>query len=101
MRSREVRLAPAAVRDLERARVWLHQPGSGPKARARFLHVRAAIRELASAPCRWAPWPKLAGTRKLSVEDYVVIYRVVPDTGDNGTAGDVEVIRIYGPYQDV
>jgi hypothetical protein len=28
------------------------------------------------------------------------LYRVVPDTGRNDTAGDVLVLRVFGPGQD-
>ncbi len=31
---------------------------------------------------------------------YRVLYEVVPDTGSNQTAGDVRVLRVYGPRQD-
>lgn len=31
---------------------------------------------------------------------YRVIYRVSADTGRNDTAGDVLVLRIFGPRQD-
>jgi len=31
---------------------------------------------------------------------YRVIYAVTPDTGDNATAGDVEVLRVFGPGQE-
>jgi hypothetical protein len=31
---------------------------------------------------------------------YRVIYVVKPDTGDNATAGDVEVLRVFGPRQE-
>jgi hypothetical protein len=29
------------------------------------------------------------------------IYRVSPDTGDSRTAGDIEIIQIPGPGQDI
>lgn len=31
---------------------------------------------------------------------YRVIYVVTPDTGDNATAGNVEVLRVFGPGQN-
>lgn len=37
--------------------------------------------------------------RGFTVEGYRVLYRVNPDTGRDGTAGDVEVHRIFGPEQ--
>jgi hypothetical protein len=32
-------------------------------------------------------------------EGYRVIYRVDPDTGNNDTAGEVLVLRVFGPGQ--
>jgi len=29
----------------------------------------------------------------------MLIYRVVPDTGDDRTAGNVQVVRVFGPGQ--
>ncbi len=37
--------------------------------------------------------------RQMIVERHVVVYRVAPDTGDNRTAGDVLVVRVFGPGQ--
>ena len=34
------------------------------------------------------------------VERHVVVYRVSPDTGEDFTSGDVEVLRVFGPGQD-
>ena len=33
------------------------------------------------------------------IERYVVIYEVYPDTGRNETAGNVLVLRVFGPGQ--
>ena len=38
--------------------------------------------------------------RERAVEGYVIVYEVVPDTGIDRTAGDVHVLRIFGPHQD-
>lgn len=35
----------------------------------------------------------------MSREGHRVIYRVSPDTGSNSTAGDVQVLRVFGPGQ--
>jgi len=35
--------------------------------------------------------------RIISVEGYRIIFTVVPDTGDNRTAGDVTVLAVLGP----
>lgn len=39
------------------------------------------------------------GTRELVVEDHVVVYELRPDTGESTTAGDVYVLRVFGPGQ--
>jgi hypothetical protein len=95
---RSLKLADAAVADLARAQKWLRQPGVGPVAERRLQHIRKAIRELRAAPCRW-PYSEHEGSRERIVEGYKIVYRVVPDTGDNKTAGDVEIRRIFGPWQ--
>jgi hypothetical protein len=35
------------------------------------------------------------------VQGHLVVYRLLPDTGSNQTAGDVEVLRVFEPGQDV
>jgi plasmid stabilization system protein ParE len=100
MSGRSLRYAPRAVRDLEDERAYLESKFAGSAAWQRLTHVRSAINALKIAPCRWPIWPKRAGTRKLSVEGYVIIYRVMPDTGDNHTAGYVTILRVYGPHQN-
>jgi hypothetical protein len=40
------------------------------------------------------------GRREMSCEGHRVVYRVDPDTGSNATAGDVLVLRVFGPGQD-
>jgi hypothetical protein len=35
----------------------------------------------------------------MTCEGHRVIYRVQPDTGLNATAGDVLVLRVFGPGQ--
>jgi hypothetical protein len=35
--------------------------------------------------------------RIISVAGYRIIYAVNPDTGDNQTSGDVEVLAVLGP----
>jgi hypothetical protein len=36
----------------------------------------------------------------LIIQGHVVVYELQPDTGDSKTAGDVYVLRVFGPYQD-
>ncbi len=41
------------------------------------------------------------GVRELPCDGgYRALYRVAHDTGDNATAGDVLVLRVFGPGQD-
>lgn len=40
------------------------------------------------------------GVRERPVAGYRVMYQVTPDTNDNATAGDVAILRIFGPRQD-
>ena len=87
--------ARADVSDIED---WLLQPGAGPTAIRRLERLRAAISGLADLPCAW---PRSPGTsaRQLVCQDYRVVYRLSPDTGDNQTAGDVLILRVFGPGQ--
>jgi len=96
---RSVTISPEAAADLIAARRWLLQPGSGQVARRRTRNIRSSIRALRQAPCLWAigDHPDI---REIPVEGYRVLYSVVPDTSSNDTAGDVEVLRVFGPWQE-
>jgi hypothetical protein len=39
------------------------------------------------------------GRREFTSEGFRIVYRVRPDTGLNETAGDVEVLHVFGPGQ--
>jgi plasmid stabilization system protein ParE len=95
---REVIIADAALEDLVSIRAWLRQPGAGLRAARRLRQIEAALRDLSIAPCRW-PVGEHQEVRERVVERYVILYQVRPDTADNTTAGDVEVIRVFGPGQ--
>jgi len=85
--------------DLDAVRRWLTQPGAGPAARRRLAAVRADIRRLKQSPCRY-PVGQNPGVRELPCAGgYRVLYRVAPDTGRDETAGDVLVLRVFGPGQ--
>jgi plasmid stabilization system protein ParE len=89
-----------AIEDLTAARHWLTQPGSGPRARRTLAAIRADIRRLRQHPCQW-PVGEHPDVRELPCAGgYRVLYEVSPDTGRNDTAGDVLVLRVYGPGQD-
>jgi plasmid stabilization system protein ParE len=97
---RELIYAPEALADLEEATGWLIQPGSGPKAWRRLAALRDSIERLREHPCLW-PISQHASVRELPCEGgYRALYEVFPDTGRNDTAGDVIVLRVFGPGQD-
>jgi plasmid stabilization system protein ParE len=97
---RELIYAPEALADLDAIGSWLTQPGSGPKAWRRLVVIRDGIERLLEHPCLWPPRQHL-GTRELPCQGgYRVVYVIHPDTGLNETAGDVIVMRVYGPGQD-
>jgi len=88
-----------AIEDLKAIRRWLTQPGSGPRARRRLRAIRAAVNRLREHPCLH-PVGQHAGARELPCEGgYRALYEVHPDTGRDETAGDVLVLRVFGPGQ--
>jgi len=92
--------APEAPADLDAAALWLTQPGSGPRAWRTLAAIRTDIRRLRQSPCLW-PVGQHPGVREVSCAGgYRALYRVIPDTGRNATAGDVRVLRVFGPGQD-
>ena len=97
--TRTLTYAPRALRDLEAVRLWFHQAGAGPRSRRRYDNIRAAIDRLIEFPCY--PMGDHPGRREMSCEGHWVIYRVDPDSGSNATAGDVLVLRVFGPGQDL
>ena len=90
---------PPAIEDLANIRKWYSQPGSGVAAKLRVQLIRAGIRALKKDPVVWPRGAK-PGTRELHVEGHTVVYKVEPDTGLRKTAGDVTVLRVFGPGQD-
>jgi plasmid stabilization system protein ParE len=88
-----------ALADLAGIRLWLTQAGSGPAARQRLTSIRTSINRLRKHPCMFAVG-HLPGVRELPCAGgYRALYQVTPDTGRNDTAGNVFVLRIYGPGQ--
>ena len=89
-----------AIEDLQAIRGWLTQPGSGRRARRRLTAIRTAIRQLRQHPCLF-PFGQHPGVRELPCDGgYRALYEVTPDTGHNETAGNVLVLRVFGPGQD-
>lgn len=92
--------APRAREDLVAIRRWLMQPGSGLVARQRLTTIRTAVNRLREHPCLY-PVVDHPGVRELPCAGgYRALYEVVPDTGSNDTAGDVLVLRVFGPGQN-
>ncbi len=97
---RRLTYSDEAIADLSAIRGWLTQPGSGRAARQTLFSIRASIRGLRRHPCLFA-LGEYPGVRELPCKGgYRAFYRLVPDTGRNDTAGDVLVLRVFGPGQD-
>ncbi len=97
---RRIRYTPRSRNDLDAVRLWLTQQGSGRVAKRKLAAIRASIKKLRLHPCLFpvGPYP---GVRELPCDGgYRALYRVFPDTGRNDTAGDVLVLRVFGPGQD-
>ena len=91
---------PEASDDLEEVQRWLTQPGAGPVARRRLVAIRRAINRLRLYPCLY-PVGEHPGVREMPCDGgHRALYRVIPDTGRNATAGDVLILRVFGPGQD-
>jgi len=95
---RTLTIAAADAEDLASIRLWSRQPGSGSRAARRLRQIEAVIRDLRTAPYLW-PFGEHEGVRERSVEGYMIMYQVKPDTGDSSVAGDVEIIRVFRPGQ--
>ena len=95
---RQVIIGSQAALDLEGIRRWQFQPGSGLAARRRVRRILAAIEGLADHPSRHPRGDH--GRREFTVEKHRVVYRVTSDTGRDSSAGDVVVLRVFGPGQD-
>jgi len=96
---RELRYTDKALADLDAITSWLTQPGAGPAARRRLTAVWVAIERLREQPCLH-PVGQHRGLRELPCAGgYRALYRVTPDTGRDETAGDVRVLRVFGPGQ--
>ena len=89
-----------ALADLAHIREWLTQPGAGSAAQRKLTAIRASIRALRDHPCMYAAHEQ-PGVRELPCQGgYRALYRLDPDTGSNETAGDIRVLRVFGPGQN-
>lgn len=91
-------LSEAAVDDIAGIYRWYTQPGAGAAAARRVRAIRSAIRGLIEYPCRFRRGQH-PGSRELITQNHVVVYELHPDTGDDSTAGDVFIVRVFGPGQ--
>ena len=97
---RKLIYARKALADLDAIRRWQTQPGAGQAARRRLMAIRTAIGRLRQHPCVY-PVGEHPGVRELPCTGgYRALYEVHPDTGRDETAGDVQVLRVFGPGQD-
>ena len=97
--SRRLSYTTEALDDLDAMEGWQMQPDSGPAAGRRIKAIRAAIDGLRVHPCR-RPVVNQAGVRELPCPGGCrASDRVLPDTGKNASAGDVQVPRVHGPGQ--
>jgi plasmid stabilization system protein ParE len=93
-----VSLSDQAVLDLAAIYRWQRQPGSGPAAKRRLQAIRDTIRRLGRYPYHYVRGDH-PGTREATCEGHRIIYVVDPDTGRNADAGEVTVLRVFGPGQ--
>ena len=98
--TRKLIVGPFARADLLSHTAWLSQPGAGDKARRQIRAIQTAIEALKVDPALWPRSPDHPDYRERIVGRYVLLYRVDPDTGRREDAGDVYVVRIFGPGQD-
>jgi len=75
-------------------------PAPRPQALQRLEDLVEAIEDLINAPVRFKISPRFPGVRERIVSGCTIYFRVLPDTGDNATAGDVRVLHVKLPGQN-
>jgi len=85
-----LRLTRRAVADLDRAKRWYTQAGSGQVAARRLASIGAAINDLAVSPLI-GRLDTQQGVRRLARQGHVIIYKVSPL--------EIVIVRILGPGQ--
>ncbi|KRA66195.1 hypothetical protein ASD79_02625 [Caulobacter sp. Root655] len=98
---RELVVSPRAEGDIVAAadRFFAYD-GPTPQALRRLQDLVEAIEDLINAPVRFRTSAKFAGVRERIVSGCTIYFRVLPDTADNATAGDVRVLHVKLPGQD-
>ncbi len=97
---RKVRTAAKAVAALDQARLWLLQPGSGSFGLQRWTALQSVPRRLRDHPFAGPVCPENSAYRQIVVHGYIFYYRIMPGAGGSATAGDIEIVDIFGPGQD-
>src|SRR5258706_2820748 len=97
--ARKLIYAPTARDDLEAIRRWLHQPGAGSRAAGPWIAIRRSIQDLRRDPLVW-PVGEHPGIRERPTAGYRVMYAVAAARANRATAGDVTILRVFGPGQD-
>jgi len=98
---RKVLMSSAALRAFEQAKDWLLQPGSGPKGAQKWRAMQQIRRRLRGNPYLGPQDLSQPSHRIIVTAGYRFIYRISADTGDSRTAGDVEIVQILGPGQEI
>jgi plasmid stabilization system protein ParE len=98
--TRKVKTALRAARALRQAQLWLLQPGSGLAAAKRAESLRHVARFLRDQPYAGRAIPHNPSFRQLTIAGYLFIYTISPAKGQEETAGDIEIVDIFGPGPD-
>lgn len=96
---RKLRYTDEAIDDLRAILHWQTQRGSGLAGIRRVKAIQDAVKRIKQHPCLY-PVGDHAGARELPCQGYSVMYELQPDTGRTEDAGDVFVLRVFGPGQD-
>ena len=95
---RRVVTARAAAVGLRAARRWFIQPGSGVVGQKSWQHILAVIQQLRDFPYLGFRSDEHPGCYRLSVEGYLIVYQIDPDTGERATAGTVTILAVFSPH---
>ncbi|CAN7470013.1 type II toxin-antitoxin system RelE/ParE family toxin [Caulobacter sp. LjRoot300] len=98
---RELVVSPRAEADIVAAADrFLAYGGPTPHALRRLENLIEALEDLVNAPVTFKVSDRFAGVRERIVSGCTIYFRVVPDTGENATAGDVRILHVKLPGQD-
>jgi plasmid stabilization system protein ParE len=98
---RELVVSPRAEADvIAAADRFFAYSGPTPQALRRFQELIEALETLTTAPVTFRTSAKFANVRERVVSGCTIYFRVLPDTGDNATAGDVRILHVRLPGQD-